>query len=132
MTAPVLATWLELVESGRLGEVGELLTDDAVFYSPAVFTPQTGKPTVLAYLQAAATVFTGPETGFRYVEQWVGERSAVLEFTAALDGVHVNGVDILHWNDDGYITEVKVMLRPVKALQAVMPRMAALLASSTP
>ncbi len=127
MTAPVLASWLDLVESGCLGEVGELLADDAVFHSPAVFTPQTGRATVQAYLQAAATVFAGPDTGFRYVEQWVGQRSAVLEFTTTIDGVHVNGVDMLHWNDDGHITEVKVMLRPVKALQTVMPRMAELL-----
>ncbi|BBY56105.1 nuclear transport factor 2 family protein [Mycobacterium koreense] len=128
MTAAVITRWLELAETGRLDEAGELLTDDAVFSSPAVFTPQTGKQTVLAYLRAAATVFTGPGTGFGYVEQWVGERSAVLEFTATVDDVHVNGIDMLHWNDDGRITEIKVMLRPIKALQAVMPRMAELLA----
>jgi hypothetical protein len=42
----------------------------------------------------------------------------------------VNGIDMIEWNDDGQITSVKVMLRPFKALQAVIPKMAQLLESS--
>ena len=91
-----------------------------------VFTPQQGKAKTAAYLSAAARLFAG--TGFHYVGQWFGERSAALEFAAEIDGLYVNGVDIIGWNHDDKITEFKVMMRPLKALQTIMPEMAALLA----
>ena len=71
--------------------------------------------------------YAGLVTDFHYVEMWFGERSAVLEFAAVLDGVTVEGIDMIHWNDEDKITSVKVMVRPLKALQALMPRMAELL-----
>lgn len=125
---PVMQRWIEAVESGRIDQVAELLADDAVFYSPAVFTPQRGRETVTAYLTAAGTVFA--DTGFHYVEQWYNERSAILEFAANIDGIYVNGIDMVHWDDDGKIVEVKVMLRPLKALQEIVPKMGALLQKS--
>jgi hypothetical protein len=64
------------------------------------------------------------------VEQWVGDRSAVLEFAATVDGVYVNGIDLITWNDDGRIVSFKVMMRPFKGLQAIMPKMAELLQQS--
>ncbi len=101
------------------------LADDAVFYSPAVFTPQRGKALTATYLNAAAQLFGG--TDFRYVEQWESDRSAILAFQATVDGVTVDGIDMIHWNDEGKIVSFKVMIRPLKGLQAVIPRMAALL-----
>lgn len=120
--------WIEAVESGRIDAVTELLADDAVFHSPAVFTPQEGKNTVIAYLTAAGEVFAG--TGFQYMERWYNDRSAILEFVANIDGVYINGIDMVRWNDDETIVEVKVMLRPLKALQTVIPKMGELLARS--
>jgi hypothetical protein len=125
MTPPVIQRWIDIVHSGRTDEMPDLLADDVVFYSPAVFTPQQGRATTLAYLTAAVKVFGGND--FRYVGQWFGDTSAVLEFVTEIDGIHVNGVDMIHWNDDEKITEFKVMLRPLKALQTVMPAMAQLL-----
>jgi hypothetical protein len=126
MTPPVIQRWHQFIEDGSGDDVADLLAPDAVFYSPAVFTPQEGRDTTAKYLRAAAKVLGGED--FRYVNQWYGERSAVLEFVADLDGVHVNGIDMITWNDEGLITEFKVMLRPFKALQAIMPKMAELLA----
>jgi SnoaL-like domain len=126
MTPPVIARWLDIFENRRLSELGDLLAADAVFYSPAVFTAQEGRDKTLAYLTAAATMFGG--TDFRYVEQWYSERSAILEFAATIDGKYVNGIDMIHWNEDEKITEFKVMMRPLKGLQAIMPKMAELLA----
>lgn len=127
MAPPVIQRWIDIVDNGRIVELNDLLADHAVFYSPAVFTPQEGRAKTLAYLTAAAKLFAN--TSFRYVEQWYGERSAVLEFTTEIDGIHVNGIDMIHWNDDGKITAVKVMLRPMKALQTVIPQMGRLLQS---
>lgn len=127
MTSQVTRRWLEIAEGGDVSALDDLLAEDAVFYSPAVFTPQRGRALTGAYLKAAVVLFKGSD--FRYVGQWHGEDSAVLEFTAEIDGIHVNGVDMIAWNADGKIVSFKVMLRPFKALQTVIPRMAELLSS---
>lgn len=125
MTPPVIQRWIDIVDGDGEGSIDDLLADDAVFYSPAVFTPQGGREKAAMYLYAASKLFGGTE--FEYVGQWFGDTSAVLEFVAEIDGVHVNGVDMITWNEDGLITEFKVMLRPFKALQTVIPKMAELL-----
>lgn len=128
MTPPVIARWIDIIENARTSELDSLLAEDAVFSSPAVFTPQEGRDKTVAYLTAAAKVFS--DTDFHYVEKWFGERSAILEFAATIDGKYVNGIDMIHWNDAEKIVSVKVMVRPLKGLQALMPRMAELLAPS--
>lgn len=128
MTPPVIARWIDIIESGRTSELEDLLAEDAVFYSPAVFSPQQGRELTVAYLSAAAKVFG--DTDFHYVEKWYGERSAILEFAATIEGKYVNGIDMIHWNDADKIVAVKVMVRPLKGLQALMPKMAELLAPS--
>lgn len=124
---PVIRHWLRVIEDGQGAELDDMLAEDAVFYSPAVFTPQRGRATAVAYLRAAEQMFSG--TGFHYVEKWFGDNSAVLHFAAEVDGLSVEGIDMIHWNDDGKITAVKVMIRPFKALQGVIAKMAELLAA---
>ena len=128
MTPSVIARWIDIIESGRTAELHDLLAEDAVFYSPAVFSPQEGRELAMAYLGAAAKVFG--DTDFHYVEKWYSDRSAILEFAATIDGKYVNGIDMIHWNDAEKIVAVKVMVRPLKGLQALMPKMAELLAPS--
>lgn len=117
--------WHRLMEARDPAQLHDLIADDCIFQSPAVHTPQRGKAITIKYLTAAQAVLGTPS--FRYVEEWIGETSAVLEFELDLDGIHVNGVDIIHWNTDDKITGFRVMMRPVKGLQAVMPAMAAVL-----
>ena len=126
MTPPVIKRWLDIIENDRTSEIEGVLAEDAVFYSPAVFSPQEGRDMAVAYLTAASKMFSG--TDFHYVEQWYSERSAILEFAATIDGKYVNGIDMIHWNDDGRIVSFKVMMRPLKGLEAIMPKMAELLA----
>ncbi|MDT5399834.1 MAG: hypothetical protein QOK33_3065 [Mycobacterium sp.] len=130
MTPPVIQRWIDIIDSHRPDELDGLLAEDAVFYSPAVFTPQEGKAKTAMYLRAAEKMFSG--TDFHYVGQWFGEQSAVLEFTATIDGVYVDGIDMITWNDDEKIVSFKVMMRPFKALSVIMPKMAELLAASAP
>jgi hypothetical protein len=126
MTSSVIERWHQFIGGGHDPSVLEaLLDDDAVFYSPAVFSPQEGRKKTAMYLLAAAKLFGG--TDFHYVEEWVGERSAVLEFAATIDGIYVNGIDMIAWNDDDRIVSFKVMMRPFKGLQVIMPKMAELL-----
>jgi hypothetical protein len=128
---PVIQRWIDIIShdssESRLADLDELLAEDAVFYSPAVFTPQEGRAKAAMYLRAASKLFAG--TDFDYVGQWFGERSAVLEFAATIDGIYVNGVDMIAWNDDERIVSFKVMMRPFKGLQVIMPKMAELLQS---
>lgn len=128
MTPPVIQRWHEFIEGGHSPELlDELLADDVAFSSPAVYSPQEGKAKTTMYLRAAAKLFGG--TDFHYVGEWYGERSAVLEFVATVDGMYVNGIDMITWNDDEKIVAFKVMVRPFKGLQMVMGKMAELLAS---
>jgi len=125
-TPPVIERWHAFLEGGHApAALDELLADDAVFYSPAVFTPQEGKAKTATYLSAAAKLFGG--TDFHYVGQWCSEQSAVLEFAATIDGMYVNGIDMIAWNESDRITSFKVMIRPFKGLQLVMGKMAELL-----
>jgi hypothetical protein len=130
MTQTVIQRWIDIIDNHRPDELDDLLADDAVFYSPAVFTPQEGKAKTAMYLRAAEKMFSG--TDFRYIGQWFGEQSAVLEFTATIDGMYVDGIDMITWNDDEKIVSFKVMMRPFKALGVIMPKMAELLAASAP
>lgn len=128
VTAPVIERWLRVIENGQTDELDDLLAEDAVFYSPAVFTPQHGREKTAMYLRAAEKLFS--HSNFHYTNKWIENRSAVLEFAAEVDGLTVEGVDIIQWNDDGKIVSFKVMIRPLKALQAIVPRMGELLLTS--
>ncbi|QIQ88265.1 nuclear transport factor 2 family protein [Erythrobacter sp.] len=102
--------------------LSEMLADDAVFHSPVVHTPQAGKALVMAYLTAAADVFGNGS--FRYVRELVDGNEMMLEFVAEMDGITVNGVDIIRFGEDGRITDFKVMVRPLKAINKVWEMMA--------
>lgn len=122
-----LETWHRLVRTQDASGLDALLADDAVFYSPVVHTPQRGRALAAAYLGAAFTVFFNPT--FRYVRQIVGASDAMLEFETDIDGVLVNGVDLIKWNDAGQVVEFKVMLRPLKAINLIHQRMGMVLPS---
>ena len=117
-----LSQWHRIVEEQDPALLDELLADDCVFRSPAVHTPQEGRALTTAYLTAALVVL-GPT--LTYQHEWSDAGSAVLEFTAELDGLQVHGIDMLRWGSDGRVTEFTVMVRPFKGLTQLMTLMAA-------
>jgi hypothetical protein len=123
-----IALWHTLAQRRDARGLGDLLADDAVFYSPVVHTPQAGKAITQKYLAAAFQVFFNDT--FRYIREVRGDRDAVLEFQVELDGISVNGVDMIKWNDSGKVTEFKVMLRPLKAVNLIHQKMGAMLAAA--
>jgi ketosteroid isomerase-like protein len=125
MNTPTLARWHEIVRTRDVRGLSELLADDCVFHSPVVHTAQAGKAAAFQYLAAAFQVFFNPS--FRYVREVAGERDAVLEFELTMDGMYVNGVDMIRWNEAGRITDFKVMIRPLRAIDVVRQKMAAML-----
>lgn len=128
MTDHALETWHRLVRTQDPSGLDRLLAEDAVFHSPVVHTPQRGRKIASRYLSAAFHVFFNPT--FRYVREIVGPSDAMLEFETEIDGILVNGVDLIKWNESGQIVEFKVMLRPLKAINLIHERMAAMLQSS--
>jgi hypothetical protein len=121
MTTSALQAWHRIVESGDSAGLADLLAEDAVFHSPVVHTPQVGRPLVTSYLQAATQVLGNDS--FRYVREIVGHREAALEFEVEVDGIHINGVDLIRWNDDERICDFKVMVRPLKAIGLLHEKM---------
>ena len=126
MIPPAIEAWHAIVKSRDVAGLERLLADDVVFVSPVVHTPQRGKAITVKYLAAALDALNGDS--FRYGEQWVGETSAVLEFFTSIDGVEINGADFIGWNAAGQIDRFKVMVRPLKAMQAMHQAMGARLA----
>jgi hypothetical protein len=121
-----LSRWRAVAESGNPALLDGLLADEVVFRSPAVFAPVEGKALASSYLSAALKVL-GPS--LCYVSQWHDHAGAVLEFEADLDGVYVQGVDILRWNAEEKLVSFTVMVRPLRGLQKLVELMALQLAA---
>ena len=128
MNQTALEKWHEIVRTRDPRDLSDLLADDVVFYSPVVHTPQFGKAITAMYLTAALPVFVNDS--FRYIRAVVGENGAVLEFETEIDDIIVNGVDMIRWNSNGKITEFKVMLRPLKAVNLIHQKMGEMLTRS--
>jgi len=127
MSGDAIAKWHAYVATRAPATLDALLADEVVFRSPAVHTAQQGKALTAKYLTAALEVLGGDD--FRYTGEWRAEGSAVLEFRTKADGLEVHGIDMITWGADGRITEFTVMIRPLKALNAVIARMAAALSA---
>lgn len=123
----MLEQWHQLVDTRDADLLHDLLAPDAVFESPVVHTPQMGRAKVMAYLLGAMQVIGGDK--FRYTGEWRSETGAVLEFESEIDGIAINGVDIIRCTEDGErIAHFKVMIRPLKAIEIVHRKMAEALA----
>ena len=119
-----LHTWHEIAASGDPARLPEVIAEHCVFLSPIVHTPQEGRDLTVLYLTGAMNVFN---EGFHYVKEVVAGDHAVLEFVCEVDGIAINGVDIMTFDDDGLICEFKVMIRPLKAINLMHGKMMAML-----
>ena len=125
MIENTLATWHKILEEKDAAGLDSLLADNVVFHSPVVHTPQAGKEITKLYLSAALYVFNNGH--FQYLREITSGRDAVLEFCTEIDGIYINGVDMITWGEDGRITEFKVMIRPLKAIQIIHKMMGEML-----
>jgi SnoaL-like domain len=123
-----LQRWYAYTKSHDTNDLWALLHPDAVFESPVVHTPQRGRDITFKYLTSATAVLGGP--GFKYVGEWQSPTGAVLEFETEIDGITINGVDIIAWNDESQIVRFKVMVRPLKAVNLLHQMMGAQLAKA--
>ncbi|SHI93415.1 nuclear transport factor 2 family protein [Aquimarina spongiae] len=128
-TSQGLALWHQFVEERNTAGLDQLIADDAVLHSPVVWTPQKGKMIVSLYLTAAATIIATPH--FKYVREITNSEHAILEFVTEIDGITVEGVDMLTFDDEGKLKDIKVMIRPLKAIQIVHQKMGEFLGSKS-
>ena len=123
--------WHDHIKGDFPGGFDELLADDVIFYSPIVFSPQKGKDLTTLYLMAAGNTFGGDqsrdgtlqESSFKYTKEVLDGNQAILEFETQIDGKYVNGVDIITFNSEGKISEFKVMIRPLQAVNIIHEKM---------
>lgn len=109
------------VEAGDFAALGDLLAEDVVFRSPVAFKPYEGRPIVAAILRGVGRVFTD----FRYVRELADGQGSALVFETVVDGVSVNGIDLISTNEAGLISELTVMVRPLSGANALAQAMGA-------
>jgi hypothetical protein len=119
-----LQRWHEMVLQQRHEGLAEIISEDCIFISPVVHSPQVGRALTVLYLTGAMNVFND---SFCYTKEVVNDEHAVLEFECTVDGILINGVDIISFNEDGLICEFRVMVRPLKAMQMLHGKMATML-----
>lgn len=127
MTNQLIEKWHQVLANKDMALLSDLLAEDVVFYSPVVHTPQQGKQATFMYLYAAANALYNDT--FHYVKEIVNDQHAVLEFEVEHEGISVNGIDMITWNTEGKISEFKVMIRPLKAINLIHQQMGNMLAS---
>lgn len=125
MSKENLKKWYDLVENHDMQKLSDLLADDVVFHSPVVHTPQEGKAITFMYLSAAFSVLMSDS--FKYANEFLSDSGAVLEFNTVIDGIMIDGIDMITFNDEGKISEFKVMVRPLKAVNKLHEMMRAML-----
>ena len=121
MKHKVIDKWHQILDTRKPEKLTELLGDNVVFHSPVVHTPQKGKSITLKYLTAAFYVLYNDS--FRYVREIMGNQNAALEFIVEIDGVIVNGIDLITWDDNDKIIDFKVMIRPLQAINLIHQKM---------
>lgn len=117
-----LDTWHKFVNERNIHKLNSFISDDVTLFSPVVFKPIKGKFMVTMYLQAAAEIIANDN--FKYVREVVDKQNAILEFETEINGLSVNGVDMLQFTKDGKLKEIKVMIRPLKGVNVVHQKMA--------
>jgi hypothetical protein len=122
----IIDNWHRVALSGDYAALDGMIHEDAVFESPIVHTPQRGKAITIKYLTAAIAL-NNPSTEF--VGEWSGDKSVIVEFKSEIDGIAINGIDMIHFDETGLITHFKVMIRPLKAVNLVHQQMGEMLAA---
>ena len=133
-----IESWHEVMKSGGKGaaeRLDALLHDDVVFYSPVVFTPQRGKEITKLYLSAASGVFSTDKKNntekesskFKYIKEVITGNTACLEFETEMNGIYVNGIDLITWDENNKIIEFKVLIRPLQAVNTLHEMMGKML-----
>ena len=120
MSLAALDKWNNIMKTGNVKKLDEIIHDKAEFYSPVVYTPQIGKKIVVKYLSAAVKVFSGKN--FKYINKITGKKRIFAEFSVSIDNIEINGIDFIRL-EKNLIIEFRVFIRPIKGLEKVWSHM---------
>ena len=125
-TKQSLEKWHQMIQTGDMSSLNELLADDVVFRSPVAYKPYEGKHVVFFILTNVIQVFQD----FTYHREFYteDEENVVLEFSANVSGKSLKGIDMIRFNEQGKIIDFEVMIRPMNGLAALAEQMGARLA----
>jgi hypothetical protein len=123
----IIDDWHRVALSGDCTALDGMIHEDAVFESPVVHTPQRGKSVTIKYLTAAVAAINNPSTEF--VGEWSGDKSVIVEFKSEIEGIAINGIDMIRFDETGLITHFKVMIRPLKAVNLIHRKVGEMLAA---
>jgi hypothetical protein len=116
--------WEAAVAANDLDSMDAMFVEDAIFRSPAVFKPYQGRAVIQGILGLVMQVF-GPLT---YTNVWSNDHGGVvMQFATTVPGpdkrLEIEGVDIFQLDEQGRVTEMRVMIRPLRGLQALAAAM---------
>jgi hypothetical protein len=106
-------------ESKDFTAIDELFTEDVVFRSPVVFKPYEGREAVAMLLGAVVQVFED----FRYTDQIETGDAAALAFSARVGDRELDGIDFLHFDEEGRVDRMAVYVRPMSGVHALAEAM---------
>ena len=129
-TKQALEKWHQMIKTGDMSSLNELLADDVVFRSPVAYKPYEGKHAVFFILTNVIQVFQD----FTYHREFYteDEENVVLEFSANVSGKSLKGIDMIRFNEQGKIIDFEVMIRPMSGLAALAEQMGARFAQYQP
>ena len=111
-----LAGWHRFIATGQHDLLAPLLAENIIFRSPFVQSPIPGHAATLLVLTTVVRIFEN----FRYHRTFIaGPHDAGLEFSANIGKWQLKGIDLIRFNEAGEMVEFEVMVRPIKALQAL-------------
>jgi hypothetical protein len=127
LTPPKLL-FQQAVEARNHDQLAASLAPDVVFYSPIPAGPFRGRDHVAAVLRLPAEVFAFHDT-FRYTTVMRADNEHALFFEAEIEGTFFEGVDYVRTDDDGLVSELRVMARPLAQIERFAARAKEILAA---
>jgi len=118
--------WRDLFAMENMPPVRDMLAEDIQMHSPAMHQVQRGPDLIADYITAAHEIFT--RWDLDYVRAFQNGNEICMEFEGEIEGVTLNGVDIIRWNADDKIDDFKIMIRPASGLKKLGEVMVKILA----
>lgn len=129
-TQAAVQRWHEMLQTGDMSILNDLLAEDVVFRSPVAYNPYPGKQVVFFILTNVIQIFEN----FTYHREFYSEDglNVVLEFSAHVGEKKLKGIDMIQFNEQGQIIDFEVMLRPKSGLEALAVQMGQRMAAFMP
>ena len=114
-----LKSWHEAVLERDATKLSAIIAEDCVLKSPVVWKPTRNKDYLIHILQGVIDTVDG----FEYRYETIDGNLLYLEFVGTVDGKGLLGIDRITLNDEGKMSEIEVLIRPLNTLIEFATRM---------